>query len=85
MVVGELFWLDIVLFLHRIVRNSWGPSWGEQGYIRVFRQINGAEACGTDTTPGDGDGCPGGPATVQVCGECAILSDSSYPYGGRLV
>jgi hypothetical protein len=47
---------------------SWGGSWGEGGYIRVFRQLNATvpEVCGTDTTPGDGDGCPSGPATIQV-------------------
>jgi len=69
-----------------LVRNSWGGFWGEAGYIRLFRKTDGsAELCGTDTTPGDGDGCPGGPSSLQVCGECGVLSDSSYPFGGRLV
>jgi len=65
-----------------IVRNSWSPVYGENGYIRVLR--TSTTACGTDTTPGDGTGCPGGPTTVTVCGMCGILSDSCFPVNARL-
>jgi len=32
-----------------IVRNSWGPSWGESGYIRIVRNKGSAPACGIPT------------------------------------
>ena len=58
-----------------------------QGYIRVARygDTSKGEPCLTDTSPGDGDGCKGGPSKIQVCGLCGILSDSSYAIGGYLL
>eukprot|EP01130_Rhizamoeba_saxonica_P019074 TRINITY_DN9784_c0_g1_i1.p1 TRINITY_DN9784_c0_g1~~TRINITY_DN9784_c0_g1_i1.p1 ORF type:complete len:366 (+),score=91.99 TRINITY_DN9784_c0_g1_i1:34-1131(+) len=60
-----------------LVRNSWSPVWGEQGYIRLARPEQ--KRCGIDLTPDHGDGCDGGPPTVDVCGTCGILYDSVYP------
>jgi cathepsin L len=59
-----------------LVRNSWSPTWGEAGYIRIKRETT--PRCGTDITPQDGSGCDGGPPTVEVCGTCGILYDSTY-------
>jgi len=60
-----------------LVRNSWGPKYGENGYIRLSRSAKAA--CGVDKTPLDGTGCAGGPSTQTVCGMCGILFDVSYP------
>jgi len=61
-------------------QNSWGPDWGENGFIRLQRSSD----CGIDTKPLDGTACPGGPPQVTVCGTCGMLYDSVYPIGGAV-
>ena len=60
-----------------LIRNSWSPSWGEEGYIRIDRPSD--VPCGTDKNPGEGVGCVGGPSSVPVCGSCAIAFGAGYP------
>jgi len=61
-----------------LVRNSWNVLWGEKGYIRLKRYGNNDTPCGIDLNPMDGTGCSNGPKQVTVCGNCAILYDTSY-------
>ena len=62
------------------VRNSWGPAWGLNGYIKLARSTK----CALDTNPKDGTACKGDTRVQTVCGTCGMLSYSSYPTGGFL-
>jgi len=62
-----------------IVRNSWSPNWGDNGYILLHRDDPNNPVCGVDLWPEHGSGCKGGPPTVAVCGTCGILYDNVYP------
>jgi len=78
---GKDYWL---------VRNSWKPTWAEDGYIRLLRQdpskLDDAESiCGMDTKPQDGTACEGETDAVKVCGTSAIHFDNVIAVGGHLV
>jgi len=62
-----------------LVRNSWGPAWGEGGYIKLLR----TSKCGVNSTPMDGTACVGGPGNDKqtVCGMCGMLLDTTFPLG----
>ena len=63
-----------------LIKNSWGPDWGENGFIRLKREPTAV--CGNNTTPAMGTACEEDGYTVQkVCGMCGVLFDTSWPIG----
>merc|ERR1719498_873289 len=62
-----------------IVRNSWGPGWGQKGYIYLSRSADNGTF--KDNKPADGIACKPYPKQQIVGGECGILFDTSYPTG----
>jgi cathepsin L len=68
-----------------LVRNSWSPSYGEAGYIRIARSDSDDTNCGVDSTPTDGIECEGSDKPIKVCGVCGVIYDGSYPTGARAV
>ena len=63
-----------------LLRNSWGTSFGDQGYFKFAREKE--VHCGENNTPLGGTACPGDGQTVQkVCGMCGVLFEASYPIG----
>lgn len=78
-----------------LVRNSWRPTWGENGYIRLKRVDPSTlddpdEDCGVDATPMDGMACDTDedgnkiePKPVKICGTSGVLFDAVMPVGGQ--
>jgi hypothetical protein len=72
------------------LRNSWGPRFGESGYIRIKRNDDDDHRCFLDTDPLVGLACAlddnGNKIDVkpvEVCGADGILFDIAYPVGAH--
>jgi len=58
-----------------IVRNSWSASWGEHGYIRLFKNVTAP--CGYDQ---GGLSCFAvTPQPAPSCGMCGVITDAQFP------
>jgi len=64
-----------------LVRNSWSASFGEAGFIRLFKEpATVAPQCGWDNQwVTIGGGCKGESQDVWSCGQCGILYDTLFP------
>jgi cathepsin L len=68
-----------------LIKNSWGKSWGEGGFIRLEMKENEELHCGMDKDTHKGLACDGDPDEAWVCGTCGVLYDSVYPTGVHLL
>eukprot|EP00927_Polykrikos_kofoidii_P085025 TRINITY_DN912_c0_g1_i2.p1 TRINITY_DN912_c0_g1~~TRINITY_DN912_c0_g1_i2.p1 ORF type:complete len:399 (+),score=47.95 TRINITY_DN912_c0_g1_i2:51-1247(+) len=61
------------------LQNSWGSSWGDNGFIKLKRTDEDDELCGMDDKPQEGLACEGENEPVKVCGMCGVLFDAVVP------
>jgi cathepsin L len=68
-----------------LLKNTWGPDWGENGYIRIKREIDDNDVpCDIDEFPENGSACEGDTEKPLVCGTCGVLFENTYPIGVKL-